>query len=37
MTYKDVESPLKIKIPSKNARENKKTHQLFIQLFNYVW
>jgi hypothetical protein len=30
-------SPLKIKIPSKNMRENKQIHQLFIPFINYVW
>jgi hypothetical protein len=30
-------SPLKIKIPSKNMRENQQMQQLFIQFINYVW
>jgi hypothetical protein len=30
-------SPLKIKIPSKNMRENQQIHQLLIQFINYVW
>jgi hypothetical protein len=30
-------SPLKIKIPSKNMRENQQILQLFIQFINYVW
>jgi hypothetical protein len=29
-------SPLKIKIPSKNMRENQQTRQLFIHFINYV-
>jgi hypothetical protein len=27
----------KIKIPSKNMRENQQIHQLLIQFINYVW
>jgi hypothetical protein len=30
-------SPLKIKIPSKNMRENQQMQQLFIKFINYVW
>jgi hypothetical protein len=30
-------SPLKIKIPIKNMRENQQICQLFIQFINYVW
>jgi hypothetical protein len=30
-------SPLRIKILSKNMRENQQMHQLFIQFINYVW
>jgi hypothetical protein len=30
-------SPLKIKISSKNMRENQQIQQLFIQFINYVW
>jgi hypothetical protein len=30
-------SPLKIKIPGKNMRENQQIHQLFITLINYVF
>jgi hypothetical protein len=29
--------PLKIKIPSKNIRENQQIEKLFIQFINYVW
>jgi hypothetical protein len=30
-------SPLKIKIPIKNMRENQQMQQLFIQFINHVW
>jgi hypothetical protein len=30
-------SPLQIKIPSKNMRENPTMQQLLIQFINYVW
>jgi hypothetical protein len=32
-----AESPLKIKIPNKNMRENQQLHQLFIQFINCAW
>jgi hypothetical protein len=42
LTPKDLQrrravSPLKIKIPSKNMRENQQIHQLLIQFINHVW